>query len=103
MNVSAMQALRFDELNFGISEVAVSFSVLLFLVSGGGGIIQFGWECGLLFVPRTGAWVLLLGWWHWVFWVGLGFGGGGVVDGWWGGNGFLGWVVLRRLCFLLGL
>ena len=40
MNVSAMQALRFDELNFGISEVAVSFSVLLFLVSGGGGLFN---------------------------------------------------------------
>ena len=48
MNVSAMQALRFDGLGLGVSGAAVSLSVLLFLVSGEG-VIQFGWECGSLF------------------------------------------------------
>ena len=41
MNLSTMQALRFDGLSFGLSEAAVSFPVLLFLF--------LGWECGSLF------------------------------------------------------
>ena len=66
MNLSTMQALRFDGLSFGLSEAAVSFPVLLFLFSGGGGYsIGMGvwfafwglvYGAGIMFLPRTGAW-----------------------------------------------
>ena len=67
MNLSTMQALRFDGLSFGLSEAAVSFPVLLFLFSGGGGGYSIGmgvwfafwglvYGAGIMFPPRTGAW-----------------------------------------------
>ena len=78
MNVSAMQALRFDELDFGISEVAVSFSVLLFLVSGGG---DYSIWMGMWFAFRSADWGLGPA----VGVVALGVLGGVGVWGRWGG------------------
>ena len=54
MNLSTMQALRFDGLSFGLSEAAVSFPVLLFLFSGGGRL--FRWDGSVVRFLGAGIW-----------------------------------------------
>ena len=95
MNLSTMQALRFDGLSFGLSEAAVSFPVLLFLFSGGGGRL-FNWDGRVVRFLGAGIWG-----WHNVSSADWGLGGGSCC--WGGGIGCFGWGWgLGRVGWLMG-